>query len=219
MRPVPWDDRAQRTVPGPGQAFSPPDGAAAEDPLKREGHLLGKPGRPATLGLLGEHPATRNTTTTTATRNTATRQHAPGPGRRHNRPAVAALHLTQPPDQVHAAALGALVEVTCPITGHLTSRADKHLAVVSDSAPPRAVPTDGVGLPRTAAIAGHRAWSSPGNPGEPPPGRHCSLSPGCARILGQCPRPGRRAPSGSRRCHAPGEPGSPHTTGPRRPCR
>src|SRR5215472_3393644 len=89
------------------------------------------------------------------------RRLAPGRGRverllrRHHEPALAALHLTEPADQAHAAAPAARVEFGGPVGAGLAVGTDQYLPVVADPPLPWAVPADGVHLPRTTAIAGH----------------------------------------------------------------
>jgi hypothetical protein len=104
----------------------------------------------------------------------------------HDMAALAALHLTEATDHTHAATPCAMVEIARPVVGSLAARADQNLLVIPDPALPRAVPAVRIHLPRTTAIAGHRV----------PPS---SLSPAGV----QAPSPGRRLPSGTRRCHAP----------------
>jgi hypothetical protein len=104
----------------------------------------------------------------------------------HDTTALAALHLTEPTDHTHAATPCAMVEIARPVVGSLAARADQYLLVTPDPALPGAVPAVRIHLPRTTAIAGHRV----------PPS---SLSPADV----QAPSPGRRLPSGTRRCHAP----------------
>ena len=123
--------------------------------------------------------------------------------RRHDRPAVPALDLTQPLDQMHAGAPRAPVHLGHPVRCVLAPRADENLALPPHPAFPRTLPAAGVGLPHTTSIAGHPrllrsspvAWLTAG------PTRANRVSSG------------RRAPSCTRRCHAPGEWGSPLSTG------
>jgi hypothetical protein len=123
--------------------------------------------------------------------------------RRHDRPAVPALDLAQPLDQMHAGAPRAAVQVGHPVHRVLAAGADENLALPPHPAFPRALPVAGVGLPYTTSIAGHPrllrsspvAWLTAG------PTRPNRVSSG------------RRAPSCTRRCHAPGEWGSPLSTG------
>ena len=89
--------------------------------------------------------------------------------RRHDRPAVPALDLTQPLDQVHARAPGAPVQLRGPVGRVLASGADKNLALPAYPALPRALPAAGVGLPHTTSIAGHpRLLRSSRVAGSPP---------------------------------------------------
>ena len=122
--------------------------------------------------------------------------------RRHDRPAVPALDLTQPLDQMHAGAPRAPVHLGHPVRCVLAPGADENLALAPHPALPRTLPAAGVGLPHTTSIAGHSrllrsspvAWLTG-------PTRANRVSSG------------RRAPSCTRRCHAPGEWGSPLSTG------
>ena len=92
--------------------------------------------------------------------------------RRHDRPAVPALDLAQPLDQVHAGAPRAPVQVGRPVHRVLASRTDENLAVPPHPALPRALPAAGVGLPHTTSIAGHpRLLRSSPVAGSPPAGR------------------------------------------------
>jgi hypothetical protein len=126
---------------------------------------------------------------------------------RHDRSAVPALDLTQPLDQMHAGAPRAAVHLRHPVHCVLALRADENLALPPHPAFPRTLPAAGVGLPHTTSIAGHPrllrsspvAWLTAG------PTRANRVSSA------------RRAPSCSRRCHAPGEWGSPLSTGSLRP--
>ena len=80
---------------------------------------------------------------------------------------------------------------------------DENLALPPHPAFPRALPAAGVGLPHTTSIAGH--------PGLLRSSRVAWLTAGpthANRVSS-----GRRAPSCTRRCHAPGEWGSPLSTG------
>ena len=123
--------------------------------------------------------------------------------RRHDRPAVPALDLTQPFDQMHAGTPRAAVHLGHPVHCVLAPGADENLALPPHPAFPRTLPAAGVGLPHTTSIAGHSrllrsspvAWLTAG------PTRANRVSSG------------RRAPSCTRRCHVPGEWGSPLSTG------
>src|SRR5213075_885961 len=106
--------------------------------------------------------------------------------RRQDEAAVAALHLAEPAHQPHAAAPAALVEVRLPVVHALAGRADQDLLIAPDAAPPRAMSPYRVHLPRATAIAGHRVPFLRSLPGGLP-----------------APSPVRRAPSDTRRCHAP----------------
>jgi hypothetical protein len=70
-------------------------------------------------------------------------------------PALQALDLIQPPDQAPAAATAAGRQGLCPPGLSLAGRADKNEVLGDHASLPRARPAAGVGLPRTAAIAGH----------------------------------------------------------------
>ena len=69
--------------------------------------------------------------------------------------AVKAFDLAQPADQVNTAALGTQLQVSGPVPGFLTARADQHQLVVPHAAPPGALAALGVCLPHAAAITGH----------------------------------------------------------------
>src|SRR5215831_17475098 len=118
-----------------------PGGTAAKNALERQGDLLGEPGRPVGGGQARWPPGDRGFSALSH--------------RRNRRAAVPAFHLAKPADQVHAAALAALVQVGGPVAGCLAAGADQHLPVALDPAAPRAVPAYRIHLPCTAAIAGH----------------------------------------------------------------
>jgi hypothetical protein len=94
---------------------------------------------------------------------------------RHDRPAVPALDLAQPLDQMHARAPRAAVHLGRPVHGVLAPRADENLALPPHAAFPRTLPAAGVGLPHTTSIAGHSrllrsspvAWLTAGPTREP----------------------------------------------------
>jgi hypothetical protein len=194
------------------------DQAPAQHPVQSPGHFLGQVRTAPADGRAG--PAQR------LTRLLARRPLAGCPGQarprqarlgkaslsqarlagtlgRHDRPAVPALDLTQPLDQMHAGTPRAAVHLRHPVRCVLAPRADQNLALPPHSAFPWTLPAAGVGLPHTTSIAGHPrllrsspvAWLTAG------PARANRVSSG------------RRAPSCSRRCHAPGEWGSPLSTG------
>jgi hypothetical protein len=189
------------------------DQAPAQHPVQSSGHFLGQV-RTAARGRRAG-PAQR----LTRLLGWCPRQARPGQARlgeasisqaglagtlgRHDRPAVPALDLTQPLDQMHAGAPRAAVHLRHPVHCVLAPRADQNLGLPPHPALPRTLPAAGVGLPHTTSIAGHPrllrsspvAWLTAG------PARANRVSSG------------RRAPSCSRRCHAPGEWGSPLSTG------
>jgi hypothetical protein len=68
--------------------------------------------------------------------------------------AVQALDLAQPTDQVHAPAAGTGLKVGGPVTGFLTSRADKYQLVAQHPAAPGALAPLRVRLPHTATVTG-----------------------------------------------------------------
>jgi hypothetical protein len=76
-----------------------------------------------------------------------------------DRTAVSAFHFAEPPDEVHAGAHRAVVQIGSPVVGSLTARADKYLTIVANAAAPGALPPVRVDLPCTAPIAGHAACS------------------------------------------------------------
>ena len=127
---------------------------------------------------------------------------------RHDRGAVPALDLTQPPDQVQAGTHRAPVQVGHPVIRGLAARADENLAVLPHPALPRALPAARVGLPHATSIAGH-PWLLRSSPGAGSP---------AGRAPGTRLSSGRRALSGTRRHLAPGESGSPLSTGSLRFC-
>ena len=189
------------------------DQAPAQHPVQSPGHFLGQVRSAAGDRRAG--PAQRCTRLLAR----CPRQARPGQARlgeaslsharlaqtlgRHDRPAVPALDLTQPLDQMHAGTPRAAVHLRHPVHCVLAPRADQDLALPPHPAFPRTLPATGVGLPHTTSIAGHPrllrsspvAWLTAG------PTRANRVSSG------------RRAPSCSRRCHAPGEWGSPLSTG------
>jgi hypothetical protein len=75
--------------------------------------------------------------------------------RRYDRPAVPALDLTQPLDQMHAGTPRAAVHLGHPVRCVLAPGADENLALAPHPALPRTLPAAGVGLPHTTSIAGH----------------------------------------------------------------
>ena len=95
--------------------------------------------------------------------------------RRHDRPAVPALDLTQPLDQMHAGTPRAAVHLGHPVHCLLAPGADENLALPPHPAFPRTLPAAGVGLPHTTSIAGHSrllrsspvAWLTAGPTREP----------------------------------------------------
>ena len=70
--------------------------------------------------------------------------------------AVAALDLTEPPDQAYARADLASVQVSDPVSGRLASRTDQHLAVGPDPAQPWAAAPVRIDLPGATPVTGHR---------------------------------------------------------------
>jgi hypothetical protein len=180
------------------------DQAPAQHPVQSPGHFLGQVRTTASSRRTGP-------TRLLARRPSGARPGGARPGqaritrtlRRHDRPAVAALDLTQPLDQMHAGAPRAAVHLGHPVHCVLASGADENLALPPHPSFPRTLPAAGVGLPHTTSIAGHSrllrsspvAWLTAG------PTRANRVSSG------------RRAPSCTRRCHAPGEWGSPLSTG------
>jgi hypothetical protein len=182
-------------------AGSPP--AAAKNPRQRPLDILGQ-ARGLTAARLDAIRA-RQRASLLAARPTRPAGPEPEPRVRGfrglaNVPAIPALDLAEPPDQVHATADRAPVKVSCPVEGRLTAWADEHLTIGPHPSFPGALPAVRVYLPRPAAIAGHPACPF----SRPPTGR---------------PARGRPAPSGSRRCHAPPARDSRSSTEPRHPCR
>src|SRR5580704_12860017 len=95
---------------------------------------------------------------------------------------VAALDLTEAPDQVHAAAHLAPVELVGPVNSCLAVRADEHLPVAAYAPAPGTLAPVRVYLPCTAPIAGHPACpDSAAQPEAPEAGRGA----GPARELAQ----------------------------------
>lgn len=170
------------------------DQAPAQHPVQGPGHFLGQ-----------VRTTARNRRTGPARLLAQGLREVRGAGtlRRHDRPAVPALNLAQPLDQMHAGAPRAAVQVGHPVHRVLAAGTDENLALPPHPPFPRALPAAGVGLPYTTSIAGHPrllrsspvAWLTAG------PTRPNRVSSG------------RRAPSCTRRCHAPGEWGSPLSTG------
>ena len=141
------------------------DQAPAQHPVQSPGHFLGqvrsaaspRPGlaqRPAQrLGQARPGQARPGRARSGQTR--LGRGRLAGILRRHDRPAVPALDLTQPLDQMHAGAPRAPVHLGHPVHCVLAPGADQNLALPPHPAFPRTLPAAGVGLPHTTSIAGH----------------------------------------------------------------
>jgi hypothetical protein len=74
--------------------------------------------------------------------------------------ALSADRLAQPPGQGSGTAARAAVELGGPVRVRLALRADQDLLVSSNATPPGAGPPIGIGLARSAAVAGHRVLRS-----------------------------------------------------------
>jgi hypothetical protein len=131
------------------------DQAPAQHPVQRPGHFLGQVRTAAGHRRTG--PAQRPTRLLARRLGQARLGEArlAGTLRRDDRPAVPALDLTQPLDQVHAGAPRAAVHLRHPVHCVLAPRADENLALPPHPPFPRTLPAAGVGLPHTTSIAGH----------------------------------------------------------------
>ena len=135
------------------------DQAPAQHPVQGPGHFLGQVRTAARNRRTG--PQARRSSPGASPSRGPTRPgrfgqaRLAGTLRRHDRPAVPALDLTQPLDQMHAGAPRAAVQVRHPVHRVLASGTDENLALPPHPAFPRALPAAGVGLPHTTSIAGH----------------------------------------------------------------
>ena len=185
------------------------DQAPAQHPVQSAGHFLGQVGTAASnrrtgpTRLLARCLGRAGLSRAGLSGARLGQARIAGTLRRHDRPAVPALDLTQPFDQMHAGTPRAAVHLGHPVHCVLAPGADENLALPPHPAFPWTLPAAGVGLPHTTSIAGHSrllrsspvAWLTAG------PTRANRVSSG------------RRAPSCTRRCHVPGEWGSPLSTG------
>ena len=134
------------------------DQAPAQHPVQSPGHFLGQVRTAA---------SNRRTGLTQRPARLLSQARCPGQARRfgqaglagtlrgHDRPAVPALDLTQPLDQMHAGAPRAAIHLRHPVHCVLAPRTDENLALPPHPAFPRTLPAAGVGLPHTTSIAGH----------------------------------------------------------------
>jgi hypothetical protein len=122
------------------------DQAPAQYPVQSPGHFLGQ------VRAVVSH---RTGPARLLARAHLSQARRAGTLRGHDRPAVPALDLTQPLDQMHAGAPRAPIHLGHPVHCVLAPRADENLALPPHPAFPRTLPAAGVGLPHTTSIAGH----------------------------------------------------------------
>lgn len=142
------------------------DQAPAQHPVQSPGHFLGQVSTAASSRRTG--PTRLLARCPGQARPGQARLGRPRPGetrlgqariagtlRGHDRPAVPALDLPQPLDQMHAGTPRAAVHLGHPVHAVLAPGADENLALPPHPAFPRTLPAAGVGLPHTTSIAGH----------------------------------------------------------------